>query len=75
MTDRYRTLTVTFDQDIREDDLEAWITAIYLMDHVSDVTPGGVDNMELHVAKSEIYDAVRQSIEDANSFQRRRGNR
>jgi len=39
MTDRFRTLTVTLDQELREDDAQAIIDAIKQIRHVADVRP------------------------------------
>lgn len=54
MTSRYQSLTVTFDEPIREDDLETWIRAIYLLDKVVDVEPESIDNLAKHQAKREL---------------------
>lgn len=39
MTDRYDTLKVVFDQEIREDDLQEWIQAIRMLRNVIEVIP------------------------------------
>lgn len=54
MTSRYDTLTVVFEGPIREDDLQAWIDAIQLMDKVQAVEPGRVDRIEKMKAKQEL---------------------
>ena len=54
MTSRYDTLTVTFEEPIREDDLQVWIDAIRLMDKVESVEPGRVDDLAKHKAKREL---------------------
>jgi len=56
MTSRYDTLTVTFKEPIREDDLENWIQAIYLMDKVESVEKDAVNDLEKHKAKRELQD-------------------
>jgi hypothetical protein len=40
MTDRYNSVTVIFEEEIREDDLENWINAIGMMRKVIKVLPG-----------------------------------
>lgn len=58
MTDRYHTLTVVLEKDMREDDAQALIHAIQQMRNVLKVT-GVVSNFDTHMAearaKSEIY--------------------
>ena len=39
MTDRYDAVTVVFDKEIREDDLDAWIQALHMMRNVIKVIP------------------------------------
>lgn len=54
MTSRYNTLTVTFEEPIREDHLQAWVDAIRLMDKVESVEPGRVEELAKHKAKREL---------------------
>ena len=54
MTSRYEAITVTFEEPIREDDLQVWIDAIRLMDKVQAVEPGRVDRIEKLKAKREL---------------------
>lgn len=58
MTSRYDALTVTFEEPIREDDLQAWITAISLMDKVESVEPGRIDRIAKHKAKQELIEEL-----------------
>lgn len=39
MTERYDALTVVFDKEIREDDLQHWIDAIKMLRNVIEVIP------------------------------------
>jgi len=39
MTDRYRSVLVTFKRSVREDDLIAWLDAFRLFHNVEDVRP------------------------------------
>lgn len=58
MTNRYFALTVLLDVDMREDDAEAVINAIWMIKHVQAV--------EAHVANSETWAAekrVRRNLE------------
>ena len=58
MTNRYDTLTVTFEEPIREDDLETWLDAIRLMDKVDMVEPGRIDGLAKEKAKRELRDEL-----------------
>jgi len=53
MTDRYATLTVALDHDIRDDDAEHLVNAIKMMRGVADVS-GHVNNMEVWTAHARI---------------------
>ena len=56
MTDRYATLTVALDRDIRDDDAEHLINAIKMMKGVADVS-GHVNNMEVWTAHARLRQA------------------
>ena len=64
MTARHQTLLVTFDEPIREDDLQTWINAIRLMDRVVDVEPAEVGNLELHAARMQLRDDAYDAWKD-----------
>ncbi len=53
MTDRIQAFTVTLDKDIREDDVEVVITAIYMIRHVLSVEPH-VAGLDAHVARQRV---------------------
>lgn len=63
MTTRYDTLTVVFEESIREDDLQTWIDAITLMDKVQSVEPGTVNRIAKIKAKRELRDELRDVID------------
>jgi len=46
MTDRYNTVTVVFENEIREDDLEHWINAIGMLRKVIKVVPGELNSFD-----------------------------
>lgn len=66
MTDRLKGVVVTFDKDIREDDAEAIINAIYMIRNVASVNPL-VTNYEDRMARerarqelaNEIYEVLK----------------
>ena len=51
MTDRIHSLTLVLDHDMRDDDVEALVTACKQLRHVINVTPN-VSNGEVHVAET-----------------------
>lgn len=63
MTDRYHSLTVTLDVDIREDDAQAIISAIKQMRRVIDVT-GNVADLDSHMAEQRTRRELGQKIID-----------
>lgn len=63
MTDRFHTLTVVLDCNIRNDDAEPIIDAIRQIRHVLDVT-GEVANLESHMAEARAKQDLRNKLWD-----------
>jgi hypothetical protein len=71
MTDRYATLTVVLDRDIRDDDAEPLIKAIGMMKGVIAVE-GNVDNLHTYAARErlrrewgqKLYDFIQELLKD-----------
>lgn len=65
MTDRYHSLVVTLEEDIREDDAESLINAIKMIRGVLDVR-GKVANISDHTARmrawSKLHDATMEML-------------
>lgn len=53
MTDRFKGVVVTFEEDIREDDAEKLLNAIWMLKGVIDVTPS-VANVDDHLARERV---------------------
>jgi hypothetical protein len=64
MTDRVHSLTVVLDEDIRIDDLEPLINAIYMFRHVVKVDPNVTNGSEMYVAEVRVKAELRQKIFD-----------
>ncbi len=67
MTDRFNSVTVVFDHDIREDDLENWINAIRMMRNVIEVIPVAEGNSlsgGYYQAKYELRNLVYGCLKD-----------
>jgi hypothetical protein len=63
MTDRYHTLTVVLEEDIREDDAEGLIAAIGHMRGVLDVT-GVVTDLDSHMAEVRVRQELSGKVLD-----------
>lgn len=63
MTTRYNTLTVVFDEEIREDDLDHWINAIRMLRKVIDVQPGGSGHDFEH-ARTQAISELRKELRE-----------
>jgi hypothetical protein len=63
MTDRLKGVYVTFDQDIREDDAEKLIEAIFMIRHVVDVTPLVADHVD-HMARQRVRSELANGMHD-----------
>lgn len=61
MTDRYNSLTVVLERDIRDDDAESILQAIRMIKGVLSVT-GNVTNLEDHVAKESAKWELKKQI-------------
>jgi len=61
MTDRYHTLTVTLEREIRDDDAEALIKAIMQMRGVLDVQ-GEVAEFEFYAAREQAKRDLREEL-------------
>lgn len=64
MTTRYNTITVTLEESVRADDIQAWINAIRLMEGVADAEPGTPDGIEFYAAKRQVRDDVLNEVSD-----------
>lgn len=64
MTDRFHTLTVILEQDIRDDDAEGIIDAIRHLRYVSSVT-GIVADIESHMAEDRAKRELRSKLWEA----------
>lgn len=67
MTDRLKGATITFSQDIREDDAEALLNALKMIKGVAHVESSIVtagDHINRARVKSELFDKFRQFMED-----------
>ena len=63
MTDRYNSVIVTFDRDIRSDDAEPIINALKMISGVVSVDPV-VSDMEHHSAKQQALHELRMKLWD-----------
>ena len=61
MTDRFNSLTVVLERDIREDDAESLMEAIRHLRGVRSVA-GNVGNIEEHVARARVLHDVKQRL-------------
>lgn len=61
MTDRYNSLTVVLEHDIREDDAELLINAIRMIKGVKAVSGNVVDH-DSYVVETRIKDALRKKM-------------
>ena len=61
MTDRYRSLTVILEVDIRSDDAESLISAIQHLRGVHDVLPNIADSSDL-IARSRARAEIREAV-------------
>jgi hypothetical protein len=64
LTDRYNSVTVIFEDEIREDDLQHWIDAIGMMRKVLKVVPGPMERgmqryQAAHEFKMRMYEALK----------------
>ncbi len=64
MTDRFHSLVVTLEQEIREDDLKEIINAIRMLRCVLDVTTTKVVDFDSHVAKEQARQELRKQMMD-----------
>lgn len=64
MTDRYSTLTVILDEDIRDDDAEVIISAIKQIRHVAGVEGNISDSMDVAIAKHRLKSELFESMLD-----------
>jgi hypothetical protein len=64
MTDRVRHLTVTLDEDFREDDLAPIVAAIEHVRGVASVEHHVVETSD-HLARQAVYAEVRQKLHEA----------
>jgi hypothetical protein len=64
MTDRFSTLTVALEADIREDDAQALIAAIKQLRGVADVTGSGVGDVAQWLAETRVRRELGQKILD-----------
>lgn len=61
MTSRYNSVTVTFDQEIREDDIEPLSNAILMLKGVIAVDPSD-SGIEHIVAKRQVANDIREDL-------------
>lgn len=61
MTDRFHSLTVVLDQNIREDDAESLINAISMIKGVLSVS-GNASDLSEHVARQRLVIDLRQRL-------------
>jgi len=61
MTDRVKGLTITFEEDIRIDDVKAMIDAIYLFKGIAHVEPSIVTGAD-HVNRSRITAELKNKL-------------
>ena len=64
MTDRIRHLTITLDQDMRDDDIAAIVSAIKYVRGVADVQPHVVTAQD-HLARQAVRAEVQQQLHEA----------
>lgn len=64
MTDRIRHLTVTLDQDYRDDDVESIVEAIRMIRGVVDVEEGVVESHH-HLARTVVRSELRRDLYQA----------
>jgi hypothetical protein len=65
MTTRYNAVLVTFENEIREDDLENWINAFRMFHHVVDVRPVAENSFEHITAREQAYFQLRRELQDS----------
>lgn len=61
MTDRYNSLVVALDRDIREDDAEVIISAIKMIKGVADVT-GNIVDPDSYVAERRVLNLIQDKL-------------
>lgn len=61
MTDRVHSLTLILDRDIREDDIESLVQALYHLKHVIQVDKN-VSNIESHMAEGRAKWELRRQL-------------
>jgi len=64
MTDRVRTLVVTLDRDIRDDDVESIVSAIKMTRCVTHVETGPVVDLADHTARTVVFRAIKKHLWD-----------
>lgn len=64
MTTRYSGVLVTFDREIREDDLESLMEALRHFRHVVRVEPAPVDGWDVAMAKSQLRRELHKKVYD-----------
>lgn len=67
MTDRIRHLTITLDQDYRDDDVAPIVEAIRMIrgvDHVEERVVEGTEHLARMAVRAEVRREIHQAIED-----------
>ena len=72
MTTRYNALLVTFEEEIREDDLENWISAFRMFYKVIDVKPAAEATIEHYTAREQAYHQIRSELHEVMYPKRKR---
>lgn len=64
MTDRYNALLVTFEKEIRDDDLQHWVDSLKMFRGVIAVTPACLATSEHYHAKAQARRQLQREMQD-----------